>query len=70
MCRKERITQRLYGLAQTSPCIFKNAAAVVRGSTIMSTGVNNNNRTKWGRTPPRACVWAAARERAEAGWRF
>ena len=49
MCRKERITQRLYGLAQTSPCIFKHAAAVVRGSTIMSTGVNNNNRTKWGR---------------------
>ena len=45
MCRKERITQRLYGLAQTSPCIFKHAAAVVRGSTIMSTGVNNNNRT-------------------------
>ena len=49
MCRKERITKRLYTLAQRSPCSFKHAAAVVRGSTILSTGINNNNRTKWKR---------------------
>ena len=47
MCRKEKITGILYPLAKTSPCIFKHAAAVVRGSKILSTGVNNGNRTKW-----------------------
>jgi tRNA(Arg) A34 adenosine deaminase TadA len=47
MCRKSKITNVLYGLAEDSPCSFKHAAAVVRGSKILSTGVNNSNRTKW-----------------------
>ncbi len=47
MCRKSKITNVLYSLAEDSPCTFKHAAAVVRGSKILSTGVNNGNRTKW-----------------------
>ena len=48
MCREQKIKSVLYNLAQTSDCKFKHAAAVVRGSKILSTGVNNGNRTKWG----------------------
>ena len=52
MCRTARISNTLYNLACSSSrnCNFKHAAAITNGSKILSTGVNDGSRTKWGKT--------------------
>ena len=52
MCRTERISSLLYDLASSSSrhCNFKHSAAITNGSKVLSTGVNDGSRTKWGKT--------------------
>ena len=50
MCRIERIKNKLMALAQTANGNFKHAAAITNGSKILTTGVNDGRRTKWGKS--------------------
>jgi len=50
MCRETKIINALYDLALGGDCIFKHAAAITHSSKILSTGINNGNRTKWGKS--------------------
>lgn len=49
--KQRRIAEVLYNLAENADnnCNFKHASVITQGSKILSQGINNGYRTKWGK---------------------